>query len=403
MAEPVWPSEELKRHQTSPGPKRILALDGGGVRGILSIGVLQRIEDVLAAKTGRGESFVLSDYFDLIAGTSTGSIIATLLAMGKRVSDVKGFYDAFAPKVFAKAQAVGARVPKFHESAFEALLQQTFGDLTVGAPELKTGLLICAKRMDTGSQWAIINDPRSKYYFREGTGTLPNRDYLLRTLIRASTAAPFYFEPVRVTIAEHPDFPTEVGMFVDGGVGGDNNPSLQALKTATLKGYGVNWETGADKLLLFSVGTGWRKAMIDIDAYQRMWNWQKSAAALAGMIQDSVQHNIVTLQALSEPRKPFHINRELGDMRGMRVTKELVLTYQRCDAWLEEDDVAESLGLQGKERRRVKRIVKGLMQMDNASKENLRYLYALGCAAGQKRADGSGGIDAEDFPDVFNI
>jgi hypothetical protein len=226
---------------------------------------------------------------------------------------------------------------------------------------------------------------------------------LLRTLIRASTAAPFYFEPAKIVIADHPNYPKEVGMFVDGGAGGDNNPSLQAFKTVTLSAYNINWPTGADKLLLFSLGTGWRKPMIDIDEYQRMWNWQKSAAALAGMIQDIAQHNIVTLQALSHPRKPWYVNRELGDMRGQGFVPEPLLTFQRCDADLDDKAVAAALGLQGKELRQLPSITHGLMQLDNAHKTNLRYLYALGHAAGDKRPDGGGGIEAADFPEAFAI
>jgi hypothetical protein len=308
-----------------------------------------------------------------------------------------------APQVFARSQAVGARVPKFDATQFEALLKETLGDLTVGAKELRTGLLICAKRMDTGSQWAICNDARSKYYAPANPKTLPNRDYLLRTLVRASTAAPFYFDPVRVVIAEHPDFPKEVGMFVDGGVGGDNNPSLQAFKTATLPGYNINWPTGENNLLLFSIGTGWRKPLLDLDRYSRMWNWEKSKEALAGMIQETAQQHIVTLQALSSPRKPWYINRELMRMENMRWGPAPLLTYQRCDASMEDEDVREALGLQGAQARRIKNITKGMLQIDNASPSNLRHLYAIGVAAAAPLKDGTGGIDANDFPAVFRV
>lgn len=403
MTDVVWPNADLQRHLAGGGPKRILALDGGGVRGLLTLGILHRVETVLAQQSGRGEQFVLSDYFDLIAGTSTGAIIATLLGLGKRVADVKTFYDDFAPQVFAKAQALGARVPKFNEAAFETLLTQEFGDEKLGTSRLKTGLLICAKRMDTGSQWAISNDPRSKYYNAPGSRSLPNCQYELRMLIRASTAAPYYFAPVRVPIATDPNYPPEVGMFVDGGVGGDNNPSLQALKSATLPGYRMNWPTGENNLLMLSVGTGWRRPMLDIDAYQRMWNWEKSAAALSGMIQDSVQHNIVTLQALSRPRKPWYINRELAAMENQRLVSEPLLTYQRIDASMEDADVARLLALQGKEKKNLSKIVAGLKQIDNASERNRRYLYALGLAASEAKNPGKDGIEPSDFPDQFRI
>src|SRR5262249_53785313 len=69
------------RHLFGPGPKRILAIDGGGVRGVVSLAFLERVELVLRERTG-DPALRLCDYFDLIGGTSTGSIIATGLALG---------------------------------------------------------------------------------------------------------------------------------------------------------------------------------------------------------------------------------------------------------------------------------------------------------------------------------
>ena len=60
-------------HFSSKGPKRILALDGGGLRGILSLGILKHLEATLRARHGGDRGFRLCHYFDLIAGTSTGA------------------------------------------------------------------------------------------------------------------------------------------------------------------------------------------------------------------------------------------------------------------------------------------------------------------------------------------
>jgi hypothetical protein len=165
----------------------------------------------------------------------------------------------------------------------------------------------------------------------------------------------------------------------------------------------MNWPIGANNILLISVGTGWRKPLIDIDRYTRMWNWEKSKEALTGMIQETVIQNIVTLQALSAPRKPWFINRELRDMKEMRWAPEPLLSYQRFDASMEDEDVREALSLQGANARRIKRITKGMLQIDNASATNLRHLYSLGVAVGAPGKDGSGGIDAGDFPEAFGI
>ena len=72
-------------HFQLPGPKRILVLDGGGLRGILTLGFLGRIEQLLRERYSGEHGFRLCHYFDLIAGTSTGSIIAAGLAKGMRV------------------------------------------------------------------------------------------------------------------------------------------------------------------------------------------------------------------------------------------------------------------------------------------------------------------------------
>src|SRR3954471_21697456 len=81
-------------------PKRILALDGGGLRGVLTVAFLKRIEDILRTKTGGGTDFRLSDYYDLIGGTSTGSIIAAGLALGMSVDEVRNHYFQLGEKVF---------------------------------------------------------------------------------------------------------------------------------------------------------------------------------------------------------------------------------------------------------------------------------------------------------------
>src|SRR4051812_33024995 len=83
-------------------PKRILALDGGGIRGALTLGYLQRIEDILRKQNGDDPDFKMSDYFDLIGGTSTGSIIAACLAIGMKVDDIKKMYFDLGSKIFAK-------------------------------------------------------------------------------------------------------------------------------------------------------------------------------------------------------------------------------------------------------------------------------------------------------------
>ncbi len=79
---------ELLERLEEPGPKRILALDGGGLRGCITVGFLERIEALLRERHGRPD-MVLRDYYDLIGGTSTGSLIAGILVTGKSVAELK--------------------------------------------------------------------------------------------------------------------------------------------------------------------------------------------------------------------------------------------------------------------------------------------------------------------------
>src|SRR5262245_61788769 len=84
------------------GQKRLLAIDGGGIRGVLALEILRRIEALLKVQSGRAD-FRLSDYFDYIAGTSTGGIIAAGLAVGKSVDEILAFYKEAGGQMFVKA------------------------------------------------------------------------------------------------------------------------------------------------------------------------------------------------------------------------------------------------------------------------------------------------------------
>ena len=92
------PDSARDRHLFGPGPKRILALSGGGVRGAVTVAFLKRIEQILDEKAGGPVR--LGDYFDLIGGTSTGALIAGALAVGYRVDQITSFYTEHAGSVF---------------------------------------------------------------------------------------------------------------------------------------------------------------------------------------------------------------------------------------------------------------------------------------------------------------
>jgi len=83
---------------------------------VITLEVLAEIERRLQARLGRGDDFVLADYFDYIAGTSSGAIVGTCLALGLRVAEVSRFYEQSGPAMFDQAGLVARfKSGKFHE------------------------------------------------------------------------------------------------------------------------------------------------------------------------------------------------------------------------------------------------------------------------------------------------
>ena len=384
------------------GPKRILALDGGGVRGLITLGMLQHMETLLASRNANPEAFRLAHYFDLIGGTSTGSIIATALALGMKVSEVKTLYEELSPIAF-KPRARGLFKSVFDAAHVEKKLASVLGDEQFQSDKLLTGLMICAKRIDTGSPWVLTNNPRSKYWESPDQRYMPNKEYLLRMVVRASTAAPLYYDPVEIAITPPGGiYEEQKGLFIDGAVGGHNNPGPQALHVATLPAYGFGWNKGAENLFMVSLGTGAWRIQHDVAEFKSLYNWQKATEALSAMIQDSVVQGITIMQAVSNPRKPWTINSEIGDMHGQMIVDQPLLTYQRFDARLDRETVARVCNLKDGSGGNVKAILEQLRHIGNVEKANLQRLYAVGHDSGHVTRPGVDGIESEDFPAAFN-
>src|SRR5580658_8831962 len=114
-------------------PKRILALDGGGIRGILTLQFLQAVETLIKARFG--DNTRLCDYFDLIGGTSTGSIIAAGLACGMTVDALQDLYRNIGASVFQTGglakflpdKLQGTFAPKFPSGPLQAELDRQLG------------------------------------------------------------------------------------------------------------------------------------------------------------------------------------------------------------------------------------------------------------------------------------
>src|SRR5688572_10868790 len=84
-------------------PRKMLSLDGGGIRGVLTLEILMELENQLKSELNRDDSFRLSDFFDYIGGTSTGAIIAAGLSRGMSVQSLLDFYEQKGEAMFDKA------------------------------------------------------------------------------------------------------------------------------------------------------------------------------------------------------------------------------------------------------------------------------------------------------------
>jgi hypothetical protein len=231
-----------------PGARKLLACDGGGIRGIIAVEILAKIEGDLRASAGKPD-LVLADYFDYVAGTSTGAIIATLVALGFSVERIRDFYLKSGAEMFEKARLWDRFRTKFRDDNLARMLREVLGeDTSLGSDRLRTLLLIVLRNATTDSPWPLSNNPLAKYNDRGRADC--NLLLPLWQLVRASTAAPTYFPPERVIIGAH-DF-----VFVDGGVTMYNNPAFQLFLMATSEPYRLCWPIGAQQMLIVSVGTG---------------------------------------------------------------------------------------------------------------------------------------------------
>ncbi len=243
-----------ERYANDGRQRKILSLDGGGIRGVLTLEILLELETQLKAELKKDDSFRLSDFFDYIGGTSTGAIIAAGLSRGMSATELLQFYEDKGEAMFDKAFLLKRVKYLYNDGPLLKELQNTFGtgDIDVAAGGFKTLLLVVTMNRSTDSPWPISNNPAAKY----NNTTRPdcNLRIPLYQLVRASTAAPVYFRPE--TLQWDAKNPEKTFVFVDGGVTPYNNPSLLMYRMATQSAYGLNWKTGEKELLIVSVGTG---------------------------------------------------------------------------------------------------------------------------------------------------
>ena len=243
MAKPnldkMSPSRKQAFENLNIDPKKrvILCLDGGGMRGILTIQLLKKFEEIAGIPC--------YEFFDMVAGTSTGGIITGLITIGHTAVDIEKMYISLVTEVFEE-KFLGNRFvnpPAFTKEKYRSLLKGIVQDITLQqACQLNDlDLMITAQDISASEEtfFSCFKQDDGGYY-----GTY--KDVLLRSVMEATMSAPTYFYPLE--------------RFLDGGTTTFNNPALAAFMEAvsysradrmsSLSSYQI-----AD-IVLYSFGTG---------------------------------------------------------------------------------------------------------------------------------------------------
>lgn len=313
-------NEPLIARIQSPGPKKILACDGGGILGLMSVEILAKLEADLRTHLGR-PTMVLADWFDFVCGTSTGAIIAACISAGMSMDTIRTFYVSSGEQMFDKASVFKRLRYSYNDEPLAAKLRTELNralgypddaaPATLGDAGLRTLLMMVLRNHTTDSPWPVWNNPRAKY------NQLDRKDCNLHLplwqMVRASTAAPTFFPPEVVIFA--PGTSNEYQfIFVDGGVTTYNNPAFLAFQMATTAPYKVNWTTGTDQLLIVSIGTGGvAKSRPDLQA-DDLWLLDHAKNIPGALMNAASAGWDMACRMLGECRFGAQIDREFGDM-----------------------------------------------------------------------------------------
>jgi len=383
------------------GPRKLLALDGGGIRGLITIEILAKIESILR-KRSSNPSLVLADYFDYIAGTSTGAVIATLLALGKPVDEIRRIYLDCGRMMFDKNTITGRleklgkdlhgeavietmelvahyakrwagereAYAKYPDKPLADKLKELVGDdTTLATDNLKTLLLLVLSDATTDSPWPLSNNPRAKY--NDPARRNSNAKFPLWQVVRASTAAPTFFPPQEIRVGG------DTFVFVDGGVTSYNNPSFQLFLQATLEPYGVMWPVGEKNMLLVSIGTG-----LNPNVQQGLRSADMHAAAAISTATEALFNAAMYQQ--DQLCRVFGrclcgetLDREIGDLVGTKgpADPSRLFTYVRYNATLSAE------GLNGLGLARI--APKDVESLDSV--EHMKELQDVGAAVAERK------------------
>lgn len=233
---------------------KILSIDGGGIRGIIPAVILNAIEERIQAE--KGAEVRLADHVDLVAGTSTGGIIACGMLIpesdtSKRprytMAEVLDIYMERGQEIFSRSgrhkfrTLGGLTDEKYEATGLEQALEEKFGGTRLS--QLLRPCLITA--YDIRYRKAVFLGSH-----KTDGGNNTGRDYLVHHVARATSAAPTYFEAANV--------PSVAGVhhaLIDGGVFA-NNPAMCAYAEARGMTFGSTERPTSKDMYMVSLGTG---------------------------------------------------------------------------------------------------------------------------------------------------
>lgn len=205
----------------------VLALDGGGTRGIYAAQILANIEQNFHVS--------IKDCFNLIAGTSTGSIIAGAIATDIRMQKVVQIFECKASQIFRKKHYLSPLfISRYSKKPLEKVLDNYLPSITLG--EIVTPLMIMGSDIGTGGVYVF----KSKYLGESNALYVRDKDVQLRDAILASCSAPLFFDPQKMGDS----------LLADGGLWA-NNPSVISFTEAISK-----FKKKIEQIKILSIGTG---------------------------------------------------------------------------------------------------------------------------------------------------
>lgn len=223
--------QAFERLNIPEGNRVILCLDGGGIRGIMTLQLLKKMEELAGIP--------LYKLVDMVAGTSTGGIIAGLIAKGFTATEIEEKYVELVTEVFLKKGMLANRFlnpPLYSKANYRKRLKEILGNVSLEnvCEETETDLLITSKDLAASEETFFACFRNGEEYHGM------YKSVLLRAVLEATMSAPTYFTPLE--------------RFVDGGTTTYNNPSLAAIMEAVR--YSGRGKYFSDKLSVFSLGTG---------------------------------------------------------------------------------------------------------------------------------------------------